>query len=82
MTTNDDIPNILDALEAGARDGAARPAALIDDLPLFRAAPAPAPAPRRDSAAEKRLQAVQPDTLTPREALDLVYELVALTRGG
>ena len=27
---------ILDALEAGARDGAARPAALIDDLPLFR----------------------------------------------
>ncbi|MBB1497654.1 DNA mismatch repair protein MutS [Paracoccus sp. MC1862] len=71
---------ILDALEAGARDGAARPAALIDDLPLFRAAPAPAPAQKKDSAAEKRLQAVQPDTLSPREALDLVYELVALTR--
>ncbi|SDK92490.1 DNA mismatch repair protein MutS [Paracoccus chinensis] len=73
---------ILDALEAGARDGAARPAALIDDLPLFRSAPpAPPPAHKPESAAEKRLQAVQPDSLSPREALDLIYELVALARG-
>lgn len=71
---------ILDALEAGARDGATRPAALIDDLPLFRSAPPAAAAPQRESAAEKRLQAVQPDRLSPREALDLVYELVALAR--
>lgn len=71
---------ILDALEAGARDGAARPAALIDDLPLFRSAPpAPAPAPK-SSALEERLQGLQPDSLSPREALDLVYELVTLAR--
>ena len=71
---------ILDALEAGARDGAARPAALIDDLPLFRSAP-PAPVPQpRSSAVEERLQGLQPDTLSPREALDLVYELVTLAR--
>ena len=71
---------ILDALEAGARDGAARPAALIDDLPLCRSAP-PAPVPQpRSSAVEERLQGLQPDTLSPREALDLVYELVTLAR--
>ncbi|WP_415392385.1 DNA mismatch repair protein MutS [Paracoccus sp. SJTW-4] len=70
---------ILDALEAGARDGAARPAALIDDLPLFRAAPPPPPAaPARESAVEARLRDIDPDRLTPREALDLVYELAAL----
>ncbi|SHM38295.1 DNA mismatch repair protein MutS [Paracoccus solventivorans] len=73
---------ILDALEAGARDGAARPAALIDDLPLFRAAPPPPPAaPARESAVEARLRDIDPDRLTPREALDLVYELAALGRG-
>lgn len=71
---------ILDALEAGARDGAARPAALIDDLPLFRSAP-PAPVPQpKSSALEERLQSIQPDTLSPREALDLVYELVKMAR--
>ena len=72
---------ILDALEAGARDGAARPAALIDDLPLFRAAPPPPAAPARESAVEARLRDIDPDRLTPREALDLVYELAALGRG-
>ncbi|WP_449040847.1 DNA mismatch repair protein MutS [Paracoccus sp. (in: a-proteobacteria)] len=73
---------ILDALEAGARDGAARPAALIDDLPLFRAAPPPPPpaAPARESALKARLRDIDPDRLTPREALDLVYELAALGR--
>ncbi|SEH96054.1 DNA mismatch repair protein MutS [Paracoccus alkenifer] len=72
---------ILDALEAGARDGAARPAALIDDLPLFRAAPPPPPAaPARESVVEARLRDIDPDRLTPREALDLVYELAALGR--
>ena len=35
--------DILAALESGAREGGAKPAALIDDLPLFRAAPAAGP---------------------------------------
>ena len=75
---------ILTALEAGAREGAARPAALIDDLPLFRAAPPPAPSapPPRGSAVEARLRAIRPDELTPRDALDLVYELAGLVAEG
>ena len=74
---------VLDALESGEREGqmggAARPAALIDDLPLFRAAP-PAPAARAvESPLDARMKAVHPDSLTPREALELIYELKALT---
>ncbi|MBV0891359.1 DNA mismatch repair protein MutS [Paracoccus sp. Z118] len=69
--------DILSALESGAREGGAKPAALIDDLPLFRAAP-PAPAPVRESAVEARLKGVRPDDLTAREALELVYELVGM----
>ena len=67
---------ILHALESGEREGAARPAALLDDLPLFRAAPpAPAAAPARSSAVEDRLRDISPDSLSPREALSLLYEL-------
>ncbi|TJZ93519.1 DNA mismatch repair protein MutS [Paracoccus gahaiensis] len=68
---------VLDALEKGERQGASRPAALIDDLPLFRTAPPP-PAPKA-SALDARMKAVHPDALTPREALDLIYELKSLT---
>ncbi|PZO67858.1 MAG: DNA mismatch repair protein MutS [Paracoccus denitrificans] len=69
--------DILAALEEGGRDGGKRPAALIDDLPLFRSAPPmAAPAPVRVSAVEARLKSVHPDSLTPRDALDLVYELI------
>jgi DNA mismatch repair protein MutS len=67
---------VLDALEKGEREGSAQKA-VIDDLPLFRAAP-PAPAPRavaRESLVEARLKAVHPDEMTAREALQLVYEL-------
>ena len=51
--------------------------ALIDDLPLFRAAPPPAPKAR---PLDDRLKAIHPDTLSPREALELVYELKALSQ--
>lgn len=67
---------VLDALEKGEREGSAQKA-VIDDLPLFRAAP-PAPAPRavaRESLVEARLKAVHPDEMTAREALQLLYEL-------
>ncbi|MBM2575560.1 DNA mismatch repair protein MutS [Jannaschia sp. Os4] len=66
---------VLRALEEGEQG--AQPAALIDDLPLFRAAPAPAPP--RDSGVEARLRDLRPDDLSPREALDLLYELKGLT---
>ncbi|UWQ22001.1 DNA mismatch repair protein MutS [Jannaschia sp. W003] len=68
---------VLEMLESGERG--TRPEALIDDLPLFSAAPAPRPAPKRESAAEARLRAVLPDDLSPKEALELIYELKALT---
>ena len=70
---------VLDALEKGAREGAAGKTALIDDLPLFAATPARAPAPApRASAVEERLRALHPDEITAREALALIYELKSL----
>jgi len=67
---------VLDALEKGDREGAAKPKALIDDLPLFAAAPPPPPAPTaKASAVEEMLQTIHPDDLSPREALDLLYRL-------
>jgi len=72
---------VLDALEKGEREGGAARTALIDDLPLFAATPAPAPVMRADSGVEKRLSEVMPDTLSPREALDLIYELKGMIDG-
>jgi DNA mismatch repair protein MutS len=63
-------------------DQASGMAKLADDLPLFaamapKARPAPAAA-TKPSAAEEALKAVNPDDLTARQALDLVYELKRL----
>ncbi len=69
---------VLDALEKGEREGGGAQKALIDDLPLFAATPPPAPASMRRSEVEARLEDVLPDTLSPREALDLLYELKGL----
>jgi DNA mismatch repair protein MutS len=69
---------VLEVLEKGEQGGAL--ARLADDLPLFSAA-------RRfrssasaafESVAEAALRGTQPDELTPRQALDLVYQLKAL----
>ncbi len=73
---------VLDALEKGEREGAANPKALIDDLPLFSATPAPAPQKEKASQVDARLEEILPDELTPREALQLLYELKDLARGG
>jgi DNA mismatch repair protein MutS len=71
---------ILAELEAGDR-----PAGRLADLPLFAAVPRPQPPPQRaDPTAEAvlaRLRAADPDALSPREALDLVYALRALLPG-
>ncbi|MFO0514187.1 MAG: DNA mismatch repair protein MutS, partial [Rhodobacterales bacterium] len=72
---------ILEMLESGDRAGGPRPAALIDDLPLFRAAPArAAPARPEPSEVEVRLTGIHPDELTPMDALRLIYELRGLIR--
>ncbi len=66
---------ILAALEQGS---SASPKAIIDDLPLFAASPPPAAAPKPDPAIAM-LARVSPDELTPKQALELVYELKALS---
>ncbi len=84
----DRAEEVLHRLEQG--EAKAAPAALADDLPLFQAAA------RRDREPEEapeaasrngpdplmaRLRGVAPDDLSPREALDLIYELRALLPG-
>ncbi len=70
---------VLEALEKGERDRGGKSKALIDDLPLFSAAARPvAVAP--SSEVEDRLAALQPDDLSPREALALIYELKGMLR--
>ena len=73
---------VLEALEKGEREGGrSRQMALIDDLPLFSAAaaaPAVVAAPAKPSALETRLREISADDLTPRQALDLLYELRGL----
>ena len=70
---------VLDLLEKGDREGTKAHDALLDDLPLFSAVQRPAtPNPERSSAVEERLRGVSPDTLTPLEALSLLYELRGL----
>jgi len=68
---------VLAILEKGDESGAL--ARLADDLPLFRASrrAAPEPAPRA-SPLEDLLREVQPDELSPREALELLYRLKAM----
>jgi len=67
---------VLEQLEKGEREGGKK-AKLIDDLPLFAAMPKDPPKPLKAEAnlLKEKLGAVLPDELTPREALDLIYEL-------
>ncbi|QBF34135.1 DNA mismatch repair protein MutS [Thalassococcus sp. S3] len=66
---------VLEALEKGDREGGTKPKALVDDLPLFSAVAAPAPAVAKPSPLQDMMDAVHPDELTPREALELIYRL-------
>jgi len=56
---------------------------LPDDLPLFSAArpQGPSAKPQGPSGVEKKLAAIAPDELTPRDALALIYELKTLLAG-
>ena len=67
---------VLKRLEQGESRSAA--SSLADDLPLFASVlrePPPAEAPAEPSPLERLLAGIDPDALTPREALDLVYRL-------
>jgi DNA mismatch repair protein MutS len=63
---------VLSKLEKGQ---AGRAPLSLDDLPLFAITAAPPSEPAPKSAVEDALSDLDPDSLTPREALDLVYAL-------
>jgi len=65
---------------AGRKDADASGGCAAPDLPLFRLPPPPAPppAPAGPSAVEAGLAAIDPDSLTPRQALEKLYALKAL----
>jgi DNA mismatch repair protein MutS len=55
-------------------------APMLDDLPLFAAAPAPK---KPDiNPLDSMLDQVRPDELTPRQALDMLYELKKIRDAG
>ncbi|MEM8795233.1 MAG: DNA mismatch repair protein MutS [Pseudomonadota bacterium] len=69
---------VLAKLEATEREN---PAALIDDLPLFNVAMSSRTAPSQHAPDERETQVldtlatINPDDLTPREALEVLYKL-------
>ncbi len=58
-------------------EGQEAPPARLDDLPLFATA-THEPEPPRRSLVEAALQDIEPDDLSPREALDILYRLKGL----
>ena len=66
---------ILKQLEAG-QHGAADAADLIQSLPLFNHAEAPKKS-ALPAAIEAELAVIRPDDLTPRDAIELLYQLKA-----
>ncbi|MCL4164147.1 UNVERIFIED_CONTAM: hypothetical protein GTU68_012044, partial [Idotea baltica] len=71
---------VLEQLEKGEREGGGKSKTLIDDLPLFASNPPPAPVAAKTSPTDEKLKEISPDELTPREALQLLYELKDLSR--
>jgi DNA mismatch repair protein MutS len=70
--------SILASLERSERE---KPAAkLIEELPLFAATAPAAPAPEKHDRLREALTAVNPDELSPREALEALYRLKTLAR--
>lgn len=72
---------ILTALETGEQAGASKPNDLLDGLPLFSTSPPIKTDDARGNTGklESRMEEIMPDELSPREALDLIYELKSLS---
>ncbi len=76
----DRAEEVLHALETGERAGSA--ARLADDLPLFAAArPVSGSLRAEPSAIEGELAKVNPDELSPKGALEILYRLKGLIKG-
>ena len=71
---------ILEELEAQDRRNPVEK--MVDDLPLFslQLPPAAPVLPQQDSLRDELAQ-LDPDQMTPREAMDALYHLKALLRG-
>jgi DNA mismatch repair protein MutS len=67
---------VLETLEQGEQAGAL--ARLADDLPLFSATVKQAAPAKGPSELEQALAAINPDELSPKEALELLYKLRGL----
>ena len=67
---------VLEALEKG--DAARKTRTLVDDLPLFSAEQSAPSAPRGPSPLEDAMAALDPDSMSPRDALEALYALKAL----
>ncbi|WP_254871440.1 DNA mismatch repair protein MutS [Pseudooceanicola sp. HF7] len=76
--------DVLASLEENARSGGGGPKAVIDDLPLFAAAPPPTPTPAKMpeglKAVSEMLEGLHPDELSPRDALEMLYKLKEASR--
>jgi DNA mismatch repair protein MutS len=70
---------VLTVLSQGEQAGAL--GRLVDDLPLFRATRAHAPPGKEPSKLEKAIADLNPDELSPRDALEILYRFKALFRG-
>jgi len=66
------VLDILEQRSAGTASSKQK-ASVLDDLPLF--AHQPAPAPKGKDPVHEALDTVRPDELTPRQAIEALYEL-------
>ena len=67
---------VLETLEQGEQSGAI--SRLAEDMPLFASLAESPPAPQKKSEAEAALRELNPDDLSPREALETLYRLRGL----
>ena len=72
--------DVLTRLEDADRKNPA--SQLIDDLPLFQVTARREEASAKPSKVEEALKALNPDDMTPREAMDALYALKSKLAGG
>jgi DNA mismatch repair protein MutS len=71
--------DVLEKLESSDH-GKSTPV-LVDELPLFSVKQKSAvPMPKQDNKLRDAIEALAPDEMTPREAMDILYQLKALAR--
>lgn len=73
VTRAQEVLDILEKREAGSMEEG------MNQLPLFAARPQPKPEKHKDLLAQK-MKSINPDEMTPRQAIELIYELKKLSR--